>query len=101
MAGLLLVLLQLLLLRCVRTCQQHVSQPCIEAWPAFVHFQAVVHSHVLGAAWSGLCSMWTIVTQLAKFEATLPSAVDVALKLLQTSINGSMHVSLQAAAGPA
>ena len=65
------------------------------------HIQAVVRSHVLGAAWSGLCSTWTIVTQLAKFEATLPSAVDAALKLLQTNINGSMRVSLQAAASPA
>ncbi len=45
--------------------------------------------------------MWTIVIQLAKYEAALPIADGSALRLPQTSVNGSMHVSVQAAAGPA
>ena len=60
-----------------------------------------MHSHVVGAAWSRFCSMWTIVIQLAKYEAALPIADGSALRLPQTSVNGSMHVSVQAAAGPA
>ena len=39
------------------------------------------------------------VTQFAKYEAALPIADGAALRLPQTSMNGSMHVSVQAAAG--
>ncbi len=76
-----------------------VRQPCTEAWPSFVQFQAMVHSHVVGAAWSRVCTMWTIVAQFAKFEAALPIADDAALRLPPTSVNGSLHVSVQGAAG--
>jgi len=43
--------------------------------------------------------MWTIVAQFAKFEAALPIADDAALRLPPTSVNGSLHVSVQGAAG--
>ncbi len=47
----------------------------------------------------GFCTI--IGSQFVRYEAVLQIADDAALRLPQTSVNGSMHVSVQAAAGPA